>query len=157
MIDYIKNHDLFESNADVLVNTVNCRGIMGKGIALEFKRRFPDCCREYNKACRDSVLKPGGLVYVERRDLFGNKDIVHFATKDHWRGKSKLQWIDVGLQKLINELRKRNVESVAMPALGCGLGRLNWEDVKPVVEKYFKCSDIKVEVYLGATKSFGET
>ncbi len=156
MIEYIENRDLFESHAEVLVNTVNCKGVMGKGIALEFKHRFPDCYPKYKKSCHGGSLKPGGIIYIDRRDLFNNKDIAHFATKNHWRGKSELQWIDSGLGILIDELSKRHIRSVAMPALGCGLGGLNWNDVKPLVEKYFKYSDIKAEVYLSATKEFGE-
>ena len=156
MITYIENDDIFRSSAQVLVNTVNCKGVMGKGIALEFKRRFPDCHRQYDKTCREGKLKPGGLVYVERNNLFGDKDIVHFATKDHWRGKSRIEWIDMGLANLVRELQNRHISSVAIPTLGCGLGRLKWEDVKPLIEKYFADSGIEVEIYLSAIRISGE-
>ena len=155
-IKYIENGDLFNSQAQVLVNTVNCKGIMGKGLALQFKQRIPACFKLYKKACKNGTLKPGDVLYVELKNLFEGKDVVHFATKDHWRGKSKLEWVELGLKNLKKECKIRNTKSVAMPPVGCGLGGLQWDKVKPLIEKYFQGADLTLEVYTTATKQYGE-
>ena len=178
MIKYIENGDLFQSKADVLVNTVNCKGYMGKGIALEFKRRYPFCFPPYKRACEAGGVKPGTVLYVEnipaKYDKKGTKtavqpslmptvkdsiyapDVAHFATKDHWRGRSQLKWIASGLPLLLKECRLRNVKTIALPQLGCGLGGLDWKDVNPLISNCFDQESIIVMVYVSATRQYGE-
>jgi O-acetyl-ADP-ribose deacetylase (regulator of RNase III) len=153
MIRYIAEESIFNSTADVLVNPVNCRGVMGKGLALEFKRRFPECEGPYKSACESGQLRPGGLVLVRLQveleiTSVRRPGIVLFATKDHWRGRSKIEWIEHGLASLKQRYSTWGVRSMGVPALGCGLGGLRWEDVKPLVERYLEQEAVDVEVYL---------
>lgn len=137
MIHYIKDGDLFDSGADILVNTVNCVGVMGKGIALEFKRRFPEYYADYRKACNEGLVKPG----VCRLWIY-KPIIISFPTKDHWRNPSKIEWIESGLKSLIQRIATvqdnpflKDAKVVAIPALGCANGGLDWVEVKPLIEK----------------------
>lgn len=169
MIKYIESGDLFASHSKVLVNTVNCVGVMGKGVALEFKKRYPYCVPLYIKACKKGTLRPGGVLYVEHAvqgSLLGDgtsqnsalayrPDIIHFATKRHWRGKSKIQWIDRGLRRLRDECVKRQIETLAMPPIGCGSGGLSWDDVRQLIEKYLDDTNTTIEVYQGSINACG--
>lgn len=161
MIKYIEHGDLFESKVDALVNPVNCKGTMGKGIAKEFKRRFPECIYPYKKACADGKLQPGKLQFIQltvQLDFFDWKQpkLVLFPTKNHWRGKSRIEWIEEGLAYLKNHYAQWGLKSFAMPQLGCGLGGLQWEKVKPLIERYFAEEPIEVEVYLRAIHDYNE-
>lgn len=122
--------DLLKADAEALVNTVNTEGIMGKGIALQFRKLFPDNYREYKKACQDGTVQPGKM-FIYYYSLFNNpKYIINFPTKRHWRSKSKIEDIDAGLQSLVNEVKNLGITSIAVPPLGCGLGGLSWEVVR---------------------------
>lgn len=129
------NGDILKSEAEALVNTVNCVGVMGRGIALQFKKAFPDNFKAYKHVCDQKKLQPGS-VYIYDLGKFANpKYIINFPTKNHWRGKSKIEDIRSGLHALAKELQKWNVHSVAIPPLGCGLGGLDWHQVRPIIEE----------------------
>lgn len=132
MITY-SNGDIFESGADILVNPVNCVGVMGAGLAAEFKRRFPNDFKRYADACKKELLRPGGNLITSAHGQF----IYHFVTKQHWRDSSQMIFIDAGLYHLHRLSSMMNCPSLAIPALGCGLGGLPWDDVKPLIEQWF--------------------
>ncbi|MFC1937066.1 macro domain-containing protein [Chloroflexota bacterium] len=162
MLRYIENSDLFESKADALVNPVNSKGVMGRGIAKEFRIRFPECMRPYKDACMHGKLVPGRLMMCHldaQLDFFEWKtpNIILFPTKDHWRGKSRLEWIDQGLAYLKDHYQQWGLKSVAMPQIGCGLGGLRWqEDVLPLIEKHLANEPLDVEVYIDAVQKYDE-
>ena len=135
MITY-KTGDLLSEDAEALVNTVNCVGVMGRGVALRFKRVYPDNFKAYAEECGEGRLKPG-LVFVYETALLSPRFIVNFPTKNHWRAKSRLRYIETGLQSLVAEIKKRDIRSIAIPALGCGEGGLNWQDVRNLMETAF--------------------
>jgi O-acetyl-ADP-ribose deacetylase (regulator of RNase III) len=147
VIRYIENGNLFTSKADALINPVNCIGAMSAGLAKEFRDRYPECMSRYKEACAAKVLRPGILMLCKREE---RPSIIMFPTKDHWRGKAKLEWIDQGLVYLKNHYREWRLRSVAMPQIGCGLGGLRWEDVSALVEKHFADEELKIEVYVRA-------
>lgn len=140
---HIVSGDLFASRASAIVNTVNCVGVMGKGIALAFKQRYPEIMPPYVKACRDGALRPGLMQFILAHD---GRWVVNFPTKDHWRNPSRLDWIESGLLMLASELSERGIPSVAIPALGCTNGGLSFDDVRPLVEDVF--DDIPIEAWL---------
>jgi O-acetyl-ADP-ribose deacetylase (regulator of RNase III) len=126
--------DILRADAEALVNTVNCVGIMGRGIALQFKNRFPANFKAYEAACRREEVQPGRMFVFETGTLTNPKFIINFPTKRHWRGKSRMEDIDAGLKALVEEIRNRRIRSIAIPPLGAGLGGLNWADVRPRIE-----------------------
>lgn len=137
--------DMFQSKADALVNTVNCVGVMGKGIAAEFKKRFPHMYEMYAQECKAGNVRTGKLnIY---RDLFGSKLIINFPTKRHWKSPTLLSDIEAGLNYFRDHYQEWDIKSVAFPPLGCGNGGLSWMDVGPLM--YSKLSDlnIAVEIY----------
>jgi O-acetyl-ADP-ribose deacetylase (regulator of RNase III)/uncharacterized protein YwgA len=136
--------DLFESEAQTLVNTVNCVGVMGKGIALEFKKRFPEMFKEYANLCKRGGVKLG-RPYLYKQ-MFG-KWVLNFPTKDHWRSVTKLQDIINGLEYLKKHHKEWEINSLAVPPLGCGYGQLEWRVVGPTIYRYMKQLDIPVELY----------
>jgi O-acetyl-ADP-ribose deacetylase (regulator of RNase III)/uncharacterized protein YwgA len=136
--------DIFESKAQTLVNTVNCVGIMGKGIALEFKRRFPDMYEDYVQRCRAHRVKLG-QPYLYRR--LAPPWILNFPTKDHWRSVSRLQDIIAGLHHLQAHYREWGITSLGVPPLGCGQGQLEWRVVGPTLYRHLKALDIPVELF----------
>lgn len=144
MLVYIEG-DLFHSPAQVLVNTVNTVGVMGKGIALEFKKRYPDMFDAYKKQCDKHNLVIGKLMLWYAADHW----ILQFPTKEHWRNPSKLEYIEKGLMTFVRKYADYNITSVAFPKLGCGNGELNWPEVKKLMEKYLGNLPIDVYVYLG--------
>ncbi len=144
MLTYIEG-DLFCSPAQVLVNTVNTVGVMGKGIALEFKKRYPEMFETYKKQCDKHNLTIGRLMLWYAPDHW----ILQFPTKEHWRNPSKLEYIEKGLMAFVRKYADYNITSIAFPKLGCGNGELNWTDVKAVMEKYLKDLPIDVYIYLG--------
>lgn len=161
MLRYEEHSNLFESKANALVNPVNCKGVMGKGIAKEFRKRFPECMRPYKEACMNGKLVPGRLMMCHldvQLDFFEWKtpSVILFPTKDHWRGKSRLEWIDQGLTYLKDHYQQWGLKSVAMPQIGCGLGGLRWQDVLPLFEKYFANEPLEVEVYIDAVNKYNE-
>lgn len=140
--------DLFQSDAEAIVNTVNCVGIMGKGIAKGVKERYPDVYKEYRSLCDMKQMRPGKILTVPTNELIGAKYIVNFPTKRHWRNNSRLDDIELGLESLVEEIKQLGFKSIAIPPLGCGNGGLNWKDVKPLVIKYLKgIKDIEITVF----------
>ena len=144
MIRYIEG-DIFKSPAQVIVNTVNTVGVMGKGIALEFKKRYPDMFQAYREICDKRKLKTGSLMLYYEPDHW----ILLFPTKENWRNPSRMEYIEAGLAKFCRTYAEKGITSVAFPKLGCGNGELNWSDVQPVMEKYLKDLPIDVYIYLG--------
>jgi len=149
MIKY-KKGNLLEAEAEALVNTVNCAGIMGKGIALQFKQAFPINFKEYEKACRANQVQIGKMFVVEVGSMFQTNPryIVNFPTKNHWKGKSRLEDIKSGLEDLVERVKYLEIKSIAVPPLGCGNGGLEWAEVKSLMEKAFaNLSDINIIIY----------
>lgn len=133
MIEYCRGN-LLEADAEALVNPVNTQGVMGKGLALAFKNAFPENFRAYSQACQSDQVRTGRMFITEQQALLGPRWIINFPTKQHWRDPSKLEWIDQGLADLRKVLAEKQIPSVAIPPLGCGLGGLDWELVKPLIE-----------------------
>jgi len=132
MIQYTKG-DLLKADADALVNTVNCVGVMGKGIALQFKMAFPENFIQYYKACQNKDVRIGRMFITKQ--LFKPKYIINFPTKEHWKEESKLEYISRGLIDLKEKIKDLKIKSIAIPPLGAGLGGLNWPDVKNLIIK----------------------
>ncbi|PHM74556.1 type II toxin-antitoxin system antitoxin DNA ADP-ribosyl glycohydrolase DarG [Xenorhabdus kozodoii] len=133
MMHYTKGN-LLDSDVEALVNTVNTVGVMGKGIALMFKERFPLNMALYRKACQSGAVNTGKIFVTETGELVGPRWIVNFPTKQHWRFPSKMEWIIEGLNDLKKWIVENNVRSIAIPPLGAGNGGLNWDDVKQEIE-----------------------
>ena len=133
MIEY-KTGNIFTEDVDALVNSVNCVGFMGRGIALQFKNVFPENFEAYADACKRKEVQPGRMFVYETENLTGPRYIVNFPTKRHWRGKSRMEDIVAGLDALAREIEERGIQSIALPPLGSGLGGLEWADVRSHVE-----------------------
>ena len=139
--------DLFADTSQALVNPVNCVGVSGKGLALEFKKRFPENDKEYADFCKVGLLTPGRL-FVHRTNIEQPEFILNFPTKRHWRENSKIEDIEAGLQTLARYIVDNKLKSVAMPALGCGYGGLDWNLVMPLIEAELSGKgDIWIRVY----------
>lgn len=136
MIQY-RQGDLFECGADCLVNAVNCEGIMGKGIAYQFKIRFPENNKSYIKACKSGELKIGKIHFFTENGI----TVINLPTKDKWRQPSKMEYVEEGMNHLVELLPKLEVKKIAIPSLGCGNGGLLWENVKNMIEE--KISGLK--------------
>lgn len=130
--------NIFEANCEAIVNTVNTKGIMGKGLALQFKKNFPQNFIAYEKACKNNEVKLGEVFIYRENTLTNSTTIINFPTKDHWKSKSKISDIEIGLYNMIEKLKELKIKSVAIPPLGCGLGGLNWKDVKELIIKCCK-------------------
>ena len=145
----IRRGNLLGADTEALVNTVNCVGVMGKGIALQFKQTFPTNYKEYAKACKLDQVTPGKMFTVHVGGLLANpKYIINFPTKRHWKEKSRIEDIESGLDALIKEVKSLQIRSIAIPPLGCGNGGLNWNQVKPMIEEaFFSVPDVKVYLY----------
>jgi O-acetyl-ADP-ribose deacetylase (regulator of RNase III) len=140
--------NLLEAETEALVNTVNTVGVMGKGIALMFKEAFPENFKAYERAAKEGELQVGHMFVTERRQLLGPKWIINFPTKEHWRYPSKMEWIEQGLQDLKRVISDRGIRSVALPPLGSGNGRLEWNEVRPRIEAALGALDnVDVIVY----------
>lgn len=136
MISIVRGN-LLKQNTEALVNTVNCEGYMGKGVALQFKLAFPDNFQFYQKACRNNEVHPGKMLVFEIRGLENPKYIINFPTKIHWRQKSRYEFIEEGLEDLIEIIKTKSIKSISLPPLGCGLGGLDWRKVRPIIESAF--------------------
>ena len=140
--------NLLRSDAEALVNTVNCVGYMGKGIALQFKKAFPENFTAYQKACKQKKVQPGAMFVHESGDMMGRKIIINFPTKRHWRNRSLMEDVDSGLIALVEVVKNRGIKSIAIPPLGCGLGGLEWSEVQPRIEAAFaQLPDVEVHLY----------
>ena len=125
--------NLLEAKVDAVVNTVNTVGVMGKGIALMFKERFPSNFDAYARACKNGDVGIGKMLVTTNREFFGPKWIINFPTKTNWRANSRLEWIQQGLEDLVRIIEEKDIRSIAVPPLGCGNGGLDWGEVKPVI------------------------
>lgn len=152
MITYTQGN-LLEANVDALVNTVNTVGVMGKGVALMFKERFPANMAAYAKACEAGEVQTGKMFVTESGELMGPRWIVNFPTKQHWRTKSQMSWIIDGLADLRRFIEQNHIHSIALPPLGAGNGGLDWEKVKPCIEQALgNIENVKIVVYEPTTK-----
>lgn len=147
MLRYV-TMNIFESPAQTLVNTVNTVGIMGKGIAAEYKKRYPEMFRRYAEFCASGMLTTGRL-YLYRSP---NKWVLNFPTKRHWRNPSKVEYIEDGLKKFVATWAEYGITSISFPQLGTGNGGLNWtKDVQPLMEQYLK--DLPLPIYIHVAKT----
>lgn len=126
--------DILKADAEAIVNTVNCVGIMGRGIALQFKKAFPANFRAYALACEGGEVRPGHMFVYDTGAFTNPRYIINFPTKRHWKGKSRMEDIDSGLIALAREVSERGIRSIAIPPLGAGLGGLDWTEVRPRIE-----------------------
>ena len=142
MIKYTTGN-IFNSDADCIFNTVNCEGYMGKGIAYQFKHRFPENNKNYESICKEGMLRPG-MVLPFREN---GKTIINFPTKDKWRNPSQIQYVIDGLDAFVRVLPELNIKKVAIPPLGCGNGGLEWNEVKSLIEQKLRDCNIEIEVF----------
>ena len=129
-----KTGDMFNEDAEALVNSVNCVGVMGRGIALQFKNMYPANFEAYAAACKREEVRPGRMFVFETGQLTNPRYIINFPTKRHWRGKSRIEDIESGMRALVKEIKERNIRSIAIPPLGSDLGGLQWHDVRPLMK-----------------------
>jgi len=140
--------DILRDESEALVNTVNCVGVMGRGVALQFKNAFPENFKAYAAACKRDEVQPGRMFVFETGHLMPPRYIINFPTKRHWRGKSRIEDIDAGLSALVAVVHERAIRSIAIPPLGSGLGGLDWEQVKPRITAALKdLDDVRVVIY----------
>lgn len=136
--------DIFASTAQVIVNPVNCRGVMGAGLALAFKQRYPAMFATYVQACQSGDLRIGQLMLYRTSQPW----ILNFPTKDHWRVPAKLAYIEQGLQFFVINYRQMGIKSIAFPKLGAGLGGLSWSDVGPLMAHHLAPLNCEVTIYI---------
>ncbi len=147
MIELVRGN-LLNADVEALVNTVNTQGYMGKGIALQFKKAFPENFKAYARACRRGEVQPGKMFVFDRGMMASPRYIINFPTKRHWREKSRLEDIEAGLKSLVEEVKQRKIKSIAIPPLGCGLGGLEWSVVRPMIETAFQTlPEVKVLLF----------
>jgi O-acetyl-ADP-ribose deacetylase (regulator of RNase III) len=147
MIEFVRGN-LFDADVEAIVNAVNCVGVMGKGIALEFKKRFPSNFIAYKAACDAKELQLGHVFAFDQGPATNPRYIVNFPTKNHWRDSSCLEDIRTGLDSLAIEIDRRNISSIAIPALGCGLGGLDWHEVRSELEtRLLSCKTSKIMIF----------
>jgi O-acetyl-ADP-ribose deacetylase (regulator of RNase III) len=144
----LEHGDLLQQNVDAIVNTVNTVGVMGKGIALQFKQKWPENFKAYAKSCERGEVKPGRMFIYDAGGLLRPRYIINFPTKRHWREPSHLEDIDEGLVDLIKQVRELHIRSIALPPLGCGNGGLDWNVVRPRIERAFSAlPDVEVHLF----------
>lgn len=147
MIEY-KSGDILREEAEALINTVNCVGVMGRGIALQFKNAFPANFKAYAAACKNEEVQPGRMFVFETGQLTNPRLIINFPTKRHWRGKSRMEDIEVGLRALVDTIQEYKIHSIAIPPLGSGLGGLEWSEVRSrIVAALEPLTDVRVVIY----------
>ena len=147
MIEFTRG-DILKADAEALVNTVNCVGVMGRGVALQFRKAFPECFKDYKVVCDRKELHPGKMHVCDLDRLENPRLVINFPTKRHWKGKSKLEDIDAGLTALVDMVRQRDIRSIAIPPLGCGLGGLEWSEIRPRIERAFAdLEDVQVLLF----------
>jgi O-acetyl-ADP-ribose deacetylase (regulator of RNase III) len=147
MIEIRSTGSLFDAGTHAIVNTVNCVGVMGKGIALEFKRRYPEMFKRYAELCKHDMIYVGRTWTWENVGCLTPQYIVNFPTKEHWRNPSKLEWIATGLDDLKYRATMIEINSLALPALGCTNGGLRFEDVRALIEEKLNDWEIPVILY----------
>ena len=140
--------DILRADAEAIVNTVNCVGVMGRGIALQFKKAWPHNFKAYAAACKQNEVMPGSTFIVETGQLTNPKYIINFPTKRHWRGASKIEDVELGLNALAHDIKDKGIKSIAIPPLGSGLGGLDWCDVRQLIESVLSdFDDVEILVY----------
>ena len=140
--------NILKAEAEALVNTVNCVGFMGRGIALQFKKAYPDNFEAYRKACAAGQVQPGRMHIFELRSMLNPKFVINFPTKRDWRANSRYEDIEAGLKALVSDVRRLGITSIAVPPFGCGLGRLDWTRVRPMIETAFaELPSVRVLLY----------
>lgn len=142
-LHYLKG-DIFTSKAQVIVNPVNCKGIMGKGLALAFKQRYPAMFATYQQECKTGTLAIGKPTLYQATTPW----ILNFPTKDHWRDPSKLAYLEKGLAYLVAHYKEMGIQSIAFPRLGVGLGMLSWDDVDPLMVRYLTQIEIPISIFI---------
>ena len=144
-ITIVSNGDIFKSKCEALVNPVNIKGIMGKGLALAFKNKYPAHFENYKRACQNGEMTTDKVLAYQE---INGPMIICLATKDDWKNSSKIEYVSAGLDDLVNQIKTLGIRSVAIPKLGCGLGGLDWNKVRPlIVEKMSSIDSINVEIY----------
>lgn len=138
--------NLLAADVDALVNAVNTQGVMGKGLALQFKKAFPEVFSSYARACKAGEVRVGSMHVVRRATA--PRFVINFPTKEHWHNPSKVEWIRDGLVDLVRQVRELGIRSLAVPALGCGSGGLAWAAVKPlIVDAFAAVPEVRVVLY----------
>ena len=145
MIEF-KNGNIFDEDVEAIINTVNCVGVMGRGLALQYKKTFPNNFKAYSLACKNGEVTAGKMFIYINQQLINPKYIINFPTKRHWKGKSKIEDISTGLDDLIKVINQYNIKSIAIPPLGSGLGGLNWHNVKKLINQ--KLFNIKCKIVI---------
>jgi O-acetyl-ADP-ribose deacetylase (regulator of RNase III) len=143
-IKYVAGN-IFNSQCQTIVNTINCVGVMGKGIALVYKLRYPEMYLEYKEHCKKKIIKPG-MLWLYNKEA-NAPWVLNFPTKNHWKYPSKLEWIDLGLKKFVETYNKKEITSIAFPLLGTHNGGLNANEVKHLMHKHLKNCNITIEIY----------
>lgn len=154
----LKRGDILTADTEALVNTVNCIGIMGRGIALRFRKAYPENFDSYVAACKRGEVQPGRMFVFETDVLTRPRYIINFPTKRHWRGKSRMRDIESGLEALVAEVRRLGIRSIAIPPLGCGLGGLEWSEVRVRIERAMaSLPDVRTVAFepSGAGRAYG--
>ena len=136
--------DIFDSKAHVIVNTVNCKGVMGKGLALAFKQRYPAMFLVYQQECKTGQLRIGRPTLYKESTPW----ILNFPTKDHWKPPSKIEYLEKGLEYFVANYKKAGIKSIAFPKLGAQNGKLSWDEVGPLMARYLSQLDIDVYIYI---------
>jgi O-acetyl-ADP-ribose deacetylase (regulator of RNase III) len=143
-----KKGDILNENTEVIVNPVNCVGVMGKGLALQFKKKYPDNYISYREAFDDGNILPGKVHLFKTNKKINPKYIINFPTKIHWKDKSEIIYIVAGLNDLVRVCREKKISSIAIPPLGCGLGGLNWERIRTRIVSVMECmSDMEIIIF----------
>lgn len=137
--------NIFNSKAQTIVNTVNCVGVMGKGIALVYKLRYPEMYKQYKSYCKKRLLKPG-ILWLYNKEV-NAPWVLNFPTKDHWKYPSKYEWLEMGLQKFLDTYEEKGITSIAFPLLGTHNGGLEIQEVKSLMDKYLGKCAIEIEIY----------
>ena len=140
--------NLLLADAEAIINAVNTIGVMGKGLALQSKKAWPDNFKAYAKACQLGDVVPGKMFIYSLDEIFNPRFIINFPTKRHWRENSRLEDIETGLSALVTDVEFRKIQSIAIPPLGCGYGGLDWSVVRPLIEQAFSSQpDVHVLLY----------
>lgn len=140
--------NILDADTEALVNPVNCVGVMGRGLALQFKKAFPENFEAYSAACAHRAVQPGRMFIFETATLTKPRYIINFPTKRHWQDKSRIEDIETGLEALAYEIIARRIRSIAIPPLGAGLGRLSWVDVRQRIEDTLSAlEDVKIVIF----------
>ena len=144
-ISILQNRNIFDSQCQTIVNTINCVGVMGKGLALEMKNRYPDMFEKYKDFCEKGLIDIGKLWVYKHSD---DKWVLNFPTKKDWRNKSEYEYIDKGMKKFVETYKEKGIKTIAFPMLGCSNGGLDKDIVIQIMTKYLiKCTDLIVEIY----------